>query len=176
MLLCFLKGTEIQKDPVGGIRFFCMVQDRDSSGLVTATGHISSCPRLLGTFVAFGGKALVCQFLASPTSDCQQRKLAEEGHTPSPVLAWWQHFSRLSNELTLSQKPGLFASPGSLAPSPRCCHCLGDRLPSPPPQPQVAHSTRPGSFDLDQAPTLGTYSYSPSLWQLRGGPEQLSGV
>lgn len=98
MLLCLFKGTENQKDPVRGTRFFCMVQGRDSAGLVT--GPISPCPRLLGTFLAFGGKASVCQFLAGPASESQQRKLAEEGHTPSPVLAWWQHFSRLSNELT----------------------------------------------------------------------------
>lgn len=98
LLLSLFKGTENQKDPVGGTRFFCMVQGRDNSGLVT--GPISPCPRLLGTFLAFGGKALVCQFLAGPASESQQRKLAEEGHTPSPVLAWWQHFSRLSNELT----------------------------------------------------------------------------
>lgn len=107
-LLCFFKGTESQKDPVGRTRFFCVVQGRNNSGLVTATGHISPCPRLLGTFVALGGEALVCQFLGSPASECQQRKLAAEGHTPSPVLAWWQHFSRLSNELTPLPKARLF--------------------------------------------------------------------
>lgn len=89
MLLCFLKNTELQKDPVGRARFLRMVQGRGSSGLVTAIGDTSSCPGLLGAFLAFRGEALVCQFLASPACDSQQRKLAEEGHTPSPVLAWW---------------------------------------------------------------------------------------
>lgn len=54
-----------------------------------AIGRTSLSPRCLGTFLAFGEKTLVCQFLASLASEPQQRKLAEEGHTPSPVLAWW---------------------------------------------------------------------------------------